>query len=168
MLLGNRASQSLLTHTRLWYLIDAKDQINGRLAAYIAQILQGKTKPIYHPSQDVGDFVVVVNTKDIVFTGRKWDRKVYRYHTGYPGGFKEISASSLHSRDQTRVLWRSVNGMLPKNQLRKIRMARLFLFEGPKHPYAENIYAHLKGPASMPKRLDEYSLEEFAKYPKLF
>lgn len=82
MLLGSRFKQSLLTHTRLWYLINAKDQINGRLAAYIATILQGKTKPIWHPKADVGDFVVVVNTRDIVFTGKKWDRKVYRHHTG--------------------------------------------------------------------------------------
>ena len=82
MLVGNRFRQSLLTHTRLWYLINAKDQINGRLAAYIATILQGKTKPIWHPKADVGDFVVVVNTKDIALSGRKWDRKVYRHHTG--------------------------------------------------------------------------------------
>ena len=82
MLVGNRFRQSLLTHTRLWYLINAKDQINGRLAAYIATILQGKTKPIWHPKADVGDFLVVVNTKDIAFSGRKWDRKVYRHHTG--------------------------------------------------------------------------------------
>ncbi len=82
MLVGNRFRQSLLTHTRLWYLVNAKDQINGRLAAYIATILQGKTKPIWHPKADVGDFLVVVNTKDIAFSGRKWDRKVYRHHTG--------------------------------------------------------------------------------------
>lgn len=82
MLVGNRFRQSLVTHTRLWYLINAKDQINGRLAAHIATVLQGKTKPIWHPKADVGDFVVVVNTKDIALSGRKWDRKVYRHHTG--------------------------------------------------------------------------------------
>jgi large subunit ribosomal protein L13 len=91
MLVGNRFRQSLLTHTRLWYLVNAKDQVNGRLAAYIATILQGKTKPIWHPKTDVGDFVVVINTKDIAFTGRKWDRKVYRHHTGI--------ACAVHSID---------------------------------------------------------------------
>ena len=168
MFAGNRASQSFLTHARLWYLINAKDQITGRLAAYIAQILQGKTKPIYHPSVDNGDYVVVVNTGEIAFTGRKWDRKVYRHHTGYPGGLREIDAGSLHKKDPTRVLWRAVNGMLPKNNMRKDRMERLFLFEGAEHPYAENIYAQLKGPAPMPKRLDEYTPKEFEAYPKLF
>ena len=79
MLIGNRAGQSLLSHTRLWYLINAKDQINGRLAAYIAQILQGKTKPIYHPSQDVGDFVVVVNTKD--WLSRRFERDFCKLFT---------------------------------------------------------------------------------------
>lgn len=82
MLVGNRIRQNLLTHTRFWYLINAKDQINGRLAAYAATILQGKTKPIWHPKVDVGDFLVIINTKKVAFTGKKWDRKVYRHHTG--------------------------------------------------------------------------------------
>ena len=97
MLVGNRFRQSLLTHARLWYLINAKDQINGRLAAYIATILQGKTKPIWHPKADVGDFVVVVNTKDIALSGRKWDRKVYRHHTGTPFDFAIVLYSTVSS-----------------------------------------------------------------------
>ena len=88
--------------------------------------------------------------------------------SGYPRGFKETNAISLHQKDPTRVLWRAVNGMLPKNNFRKVYMSRLFLFEGDKHPYAENIYAQLEAPAAMPKRLDEYTKEEFDNYPKLF
>jgi large subunit ribosomal protein L13 len=90
------------------------------------------------------------------------------YILGYPGGFKETNAITLHQKDPTRVLWRAVNGMLPKNNFRKVYMSRLFLFEGDDHPYAENIYAQLEAPASMPKRLDEYTKEEFENYPKLF
>lgn len=167
MVLVNRASQSFMTHARVWYLIDAKDQICGRLASFVGQILQGKTKPIYHHAVDVGDYVVVVNTKHIVLTGTKWDKKLYRHHTGYPGGLKEIRAKVLHKKDQTRVLWRAVNGMLPKNNLRPIWMKRLYLFEGEDHPYAQNIFAKLEAPALLPKRLHEYTVEEIANYPKL-
>lgn len=168
MAFTNRASQSFKTHARLWYLVDARDQITGRLAGFIGQILQGKTKPIYHHAADVGDYIVVINTKDIVLTGRKWNQKLYRHHTGYPGGLKEIIAKDLHKKDSTRVLWRAVNGMLPKNNLRPVWMKRLYLFEDEQHPYAENIYAKLEGPAPIPKRLQEYSPEEISNYPKLF
>lgn len=164
----NRANQSFLTHARLWYLVDAKDQINGRLAAYLSQILQGKTKPIYHHTDDVGDYVVVINTRHIVLSGTKWKNKLYRHHTGYPGGLKSITAKELHKRDATRILWRAVYGMLPKNNLRPIWMNRLFLFEDSEHPYAENIFAKLEGPAPLPKRLEEFSVEEIENYPKLF
>ena len=164
----NRAAQSYYTHARLWYLIDAKDQICGRLAGFIGQILQGKTKPIFHPSRDLGDHVVVINTKDIVLTGKNWDKKLYRHHTGYPGGLVEYRAKDLHKRDQTLVLWRAVNGMLPKNNLRKPRMKRLYLFEDDQHPFAANIFAKLEGPARIPKRLTEYTAEEIENYPKLY
>lgn len=164
----NRANQSFLTHARLWYLVDAKDQINGRLAAYLGQILQGKTKPIYHHQDDVGDYVVVINTRHIILTGSKWKKKLYRHHTGYPGGLKAFTARDLHERDATRILWRAVYGMLPKNNLRPIWMKRLYLFEESEHPYAENIFAKLEGPAPLPKRLEEFTPEEIENYPKLF
>ena len=164
----NRANQSFLTHARLWYLVDAKDQINGRLASYLSQVLQGKTKPIYHHTDDVGDYVVVINTRHIVLSGTKWKNKLYRHHTGYPGGLKSITARELHKRDATRILWRAVYGMLPKNNLRPIWMNRLFLFEDNEHPYAENIFAKLEGPAPLPKRLEEFTVEEIENYPKLF
>ena len=164
----NKTAKSYFTHARLWYLIDAKDQINGRLAGFISLILQGKTKPIFHPSVDVGDHVVVINTKEIVLTGRKWDQKLYRHHTGYPGGLVETLAKNVHKKDQTLILWRAVNGMLPKNSLRKARMKRLYLFEGEDHPFAANIFAKLEGPSRIPKRLSEYSVEEIENYPKIY
>lgn len=167
MAFANRASQSFLTHARLWYLVDARDQVCGRLAGYIGQILQGKTKPIYHHAIDIGDYIVVVNTKDIVLSGSKWNNKLYRHHTGFPGGLKEIRARDLHERDSTRVLWRAVYGMLPKNNLRPTWMKRLFLFEDENHPYTENIFSKLEASASIPKRLHEYSSEEVANYPKI-
>ncbi len=77
------ALQSIATHTRLWYLIDARGQVVGRLAVMISRLLQGKTKPIYHPAVDMGDHVVVVNTQHVVLTGNKWKGKLYRHHTGF-------------------------------------------------------------------------------------
>lgn len=164
----NRANQSFTTHARLWYLIDARDQVCGRLACFIGQILQGKTKPIYHHALDIGDYVVVTNTRQIVLTGAKWKRKIYRHHTGYPGGLKEIAARNLHKADGTRILWRAVNGMLPKNNLRPIWMKRLYLFEDDEHPYAENIFTKLEAPAPLPKRLTEYTSEEISNYPRIY
>eukprot|EP00794_Sanderia_malayensis_P016757 gene16757-18451_t len=164
----NKFSQSFYTHARLWYLIDAKDQVNGRLAGLIGQLLQGKTKPIFHPSADVGDHVVVINTKDIVLSGKKWDQKLYRHHTGYPGGLIETKAKVLHQRDPTIILWRAVYGMLPKNKLRMKWMKRLYLFDDDQHPFAENIYAKVDGGARIPKRLSEYTQEELEEYPKLY
>jgi large subunit ribosomal protein L13 len=111
----------------MWYLMDARDQVVGRLAATLSLILQGKSKPIYHPAVDVGDHVVLVNTRHVVFTGKKWKQKIYRHHTGYPG-LKEITAERLHNKDPTMVIQKAVNGMLPKNNLRKKRMRRLHLF----------------------------------------
>lgn len=164
----NKFAQSYYTHARLWYLIDAKDQVNGRLASFIGQILQGRTKPIFHPSADLGDHVVVINTKDIVLTGKKWDQKLYRHHTGYPGGLIETRAKDLHKKDPTIILWRAVYGMLPKNRLRPPRMKRLYLFEDDQHPFAENIYTKLEGPARIPKKLGEFTPEEVKDYPKLY
>lgn len=164
----NRANQSFTTHARLWYIIDARDQVCGRLACFIGQILQGKTKPIYHHSLDVGDYLVVTNTRHITLTGAKWNKKIYRHHTGYPGGLKEVVARNLHRSDGTRILWRAVYGMLPKNNLRPIWMKRLYLFEDTDHPYAENIFSKLEAPASLPKRLTEFTPEEIANYPRIY
>ena len=164
-----RASKSFLTHARVWFLIDARDQQNGRLAGYIAALLTGKQKPIYHPCSDLGDHVVVTNCKYIGLIGeREWERKIYRHHTGYPGGFREILARDVWKKDPCQILWRSVRGMMPKTRSRNRNMKRLHLFEDDKHPFASNIYGKLIAPHPMPKRLDEYTVEEITNFPKIF
>ena len=164
-----RASKSFLTNARMWYLIDARDQLNGRFAAYIATILQGKHKPIYHSCSDLGDNVVVTNCKHIVMMGeREWERKLYRHHTGYPGGFREYKARDVYKKDPCQIVWRAIRGMMPKNGSRNRSMKRLHLFEDDKHPYASDIFAKLKAPHPMPKRLDEYLEQEIRNYPKIF
>ncbi|EDV23210.1 uncharacterized protein TRIADDRAFT_58258 [Trichoplax adhaerens] len=161
----HRASQSLRTHARMWYLIDAKDQKVGRLATFVVKLLQGKTKPIYHPAADVGDFVVIVNTQDVVFTGKKWNDKLYRHHTGYPGGLKEIKAKDLHAKDPREVLRKAIYGMLAKNNLRYTFMRRLYLYKDKKHPYKNNITQELTGPCKPAKKLQDYTPAEIENYP---
>ena len=108
----------------------------GRLASQIARVLQGKDKPTFHPARDDGDVVVVINVADAALTGRKWDNKVYRWHTGYPGGLKEKTAKEVAAADPTDLLRRAVYGMLPKNNLRAARARKLRLFAGGEHPFA--------------------------------
>ncbi|MCS7213762.1 MAG: 50S ribosomal protein L13 [Candidatus Calescibacterium sp.] len=120
---------------RNWYLVDAKGKVLGRIASKIALILQGKHKPVYTPNQNMGDFVVVINSKDVVLTGKKWQQKIYRWHTGYPGGLKEFKAAELMRRDPTRLIYLAVKGMLPKNFQRKKMLKRLKIYPGPEHPH---------------------------------
>mmetsp|Transcript_12219 Transcript_12219/g.31681 ORF Transcript_12219/g.31681 Transcript_12219/m.31681 type:complete len:221 (-) Transcript_12219:703-1365(-) len=119
-------------------LVDAKGLVLGRLASQLSKILQGKDKPTYDPSKDRGDVVVVVNAKDIELTGRKFENKVYRWHTGYPGGLKERTVKEQWERDPTEILRRAVSGMLPKNNLRKARNRKLRIFPGPDHDFDES------------------------------
>lgn len=105
----------------------------GRLASQIARVLMGKDKPTFAPWKDDGDAVVVVNAKDVEFTGRKWDRKVYRWHTGYPGGLKERTAKEQQARKPGEVLRAAVMGMLPKNNLRRSMARKLRIYPGPEH-----------------------------------
>ena len=120
---------------RDWHLIDAEGQILGRMATQIAKFLMGKHKPNYATHMDMGDYVVVINAEKIVLTGRKKKQKVYRRHSGYPGGFKEISFEKMISERPERVTELAVSGMLPGNRLKKKRMRRLKVVAGPKNPY---------------------------------
>lgn len=88
---------------------------------------------------DCGDYVVVVNAKDVLVSGNKAQQKLYRHHTGYPGGLKEITYNELKAKDPTAAIRKAVSGMLPKNRLRNVRLDRLYIFEGEDHPYKENI-----------------------------
>ncbi len=118
-----------------WLLVDAAGQTLGRLSTFVATRILGKHRPIYSPAVDTGDFVVVVNAEKVKLTGRKLERKMYRWHTGRPGGLKEVAAGKLLREKPTRVLELAIHGMLPKNRLgRKLRM-KLKVYAGPDHPH---------------------------------
>ncbi len=120
---------------RNWYLIDAEGQVLGRLATEIASILRGKNKAEYTPHMDMGDFVVVVNADKVVLTGKKQEQKVYRRHTGYPGGLREVSYGRMMEKHPERVLEKAVRGMLPKNSLGRAMFRKLKVYAGPDHKH---------------------------------
>jgi large subunit ribosomal protein L13 len=121
---------------REWYVVDAQGRTLGRLATRIASVLKGKGKPIYSPSMDTGDYVVVVNAEKIVATGRKLDDKMYYHHTGYPGGLVEISLRDQLAKHPERVLQAAVRGMLPHNRLGRAMFKKLKVYAGADHPHA--------------------------------
>jgi len=118
-----------------WYLVDAKDQVLGRLASSIATILRGKHKPTYSPHLDVGDFVIVVNAKDIRLTGKKASQKTYFRHSGYMGGDRQIPFRRMLERHPDRIIKLAVKGMLPKNTLGRAMLRKLKVYAGPEHPH---------------------------------
>jgi large subunit ribosomal protein L13 len=118
-----------------WYVVDAKDQVIGRLATQIAMILRGKTKPIFTPHCDTGDFVVVVNAEQALFTGGKLDKKVYYHHSGYMGGIKANTARQTFQGKPEEVLRKAVRGMLPKNSLGRRLLKKLKIYTGGEHPH---------------------------------
>lgn len=122
---------------RSWHLVDAKDQILGRLATRIAKLLMGKDKPYFVPHLDCGDYVVVVNAKEVAVTGKKEKQKIYYRHSGYPGGLKKATLEELRKNYPKRIIEQAVKGMLPKNKLQDQRMRRLFVFAGKEHPYQD-------------------------------
>ncbi len=121
---------------RNWYVIDAEGKTLGRLASEIARVLRGKNKPQYTPHVDVGDFVVVVNAEKVVVTGKKAEQKVYRRHSGYPGGMKETSYERMLERRPGEILRKAVYGMMPKSRLARQQMRKLKIYAGPEHPHA--------------------------------
>jgi large subunit ribosomal protein L13 len=121
---------------RKWYVVDAQDQVLGRLAAEIARRLRGKHKPNYSPHIDTGDYIIVVNADKVRLTGKKLDNKMYYRHTGYPGGLKSINARQLLRRKPERVLEHAVKGMLPKNRLGRRMYKKLKVYAKPEHPHA--------------------------------
>ncbi|KAF9106764.1 54S ribosomal protein L23, mitochondrial [Mortierella sp. AM989] len=131
--------KTALAYARVWHLVDAKQRVLGRMSVGIAETLMGKHKPIYDPASDCGDYVVVINAKNVHTTGTKAKSKLYRHHSGYPGGLKEVTFENLMEKDPDAIIRKAVSGMLPKNRLRDPRLARLFVFEGEEHPYEQNI-----------------------------
>jgi large subunit ribosomal protein L13 len=118
-----------------WYVVDAADQRLGRLAAAIAMIIRGKNKPTYTPNMDTGDFVVVINADKITVTGKKSSQKLYRRHSGRPGGMKTETFQQLKNRIPERIIEQAVRGMLPKNALGRRLFTKLKVYAGPEHPH---------------------------------
>lgn len=123
---------------KAWHLIDAKGEVLGRLASKVAILLMGKQKSTYSTHMDSGDNVVVINAEKIITTGKKAEQKVYRSHSGYPGGFKEVSFKKMSKEHPNRIIEFAVSGMLPDNRLKSDRMARLHVTKGEKHKYDNN------------------------------
>lgn len=121
---------------RKWYVVDADGQTLGRLASEVAKVLRGKNKPQYTPFLDTGDYVIVVNAAKVVLTGNKLDQKFYRYHTGYPGGLKEVKYRNMMQNKPERVFELAVRGMLPKNALGRAMYKKLKVYAGPDHEQA--------------------------------
>ncbi|HEV8335715.1 MAG TPA: 50S ribosomal protein L13 [Candidatus Polarisedimenticolia bacterium] len=121
--------------SRQWLLVNAEGQTLGRLSTYVASRLMGKHRPTWSPSVDTGDFVVVVNADKVRLTGRKLERKMYRWHTGYPGGLKQVSAGKLLAEKPERIVELAVHGMLPKNRLGRKLRTKLKVYAGPDHPH---------------------------------
>lgn len=118
-----------------WHLVNAEGKTLGRLAARVAGILRGKHRPTFTPNVDMGDHVVIVNAEKIQLTGNKMKDKLYRHHSGYPGGLKTATAEHLFRKDPTELLTRAIEGMLPKNPLGNGMAKKLRVYTGPHHPH---------------------------------
>ncbi|MEW6298794.1 MAG: 50S ribosomal protein L13 [Thermodesulfobacteriota bacterium] len=127
--------QTLLA-ARRWYLVDAKGKTVGRLASVIAEVLRGKRNPAFSPHLDSGDFVVVINAKEVRFSGKKWSDKIYYRHTGYPGGIRQTTPEQLRASRPEEILRKAVTGMLPKTPLGRRMAKKLKIYSGPEHPHA--------------------------------
>jgi len=133
---------------RQWFLLDVDNVVLGRVVTKAAKLLMGKHKPIYTPFLDTGDHVVVVNAAKVRLTGAKEEQKVYRRHSGYPGGLKEESARKVRAKSPARLVELAVAGMLPKTKLGKHMIRKLKVYVGDKHPH------EAQGPVSVPATED--------------
>ena len=129
---------------RKWYVVDAAGIPLGRLASCVASVLRGKNKPTYTPNVDTGDFVIIINTDKVVLTGKKLDNKLYRYHTGYIGGLKEISYKKMMAEKSDLAVYEAVKGMLPKNSLGRAMIKKLKVYKGAEHNHAAQQPVELK------------------------
>ncbi len=121
---------------RKWYVIDAEDQVLGRLATKAAIMLRGKHNPIFTPHVDTGDHIVIINAEKIRLTGRKWNQKAYHHHTTYPGGLKTIIANKLRDEHPDRIIKFAIWGMIPHNSLGRQIMTKLRIYAGSNHPHS--------------------------------
>ncbi|MDX5894594.1 50S ribosomal protein L13 [Rubrobacter radiotolerans] len=120
---------------REWHVVDAQGLTLGRLATEVAMVLRGKRKAQYTPHVDVGDFVVVVNAEKVAVTGRKSEQKMYRRHTGYPGGLREMNYEEMQKRKPEDIVRKAVKGMMPRTRLARQQLKKLKVYRGPEHPH---------------------------------
>lgn len=120
---------------RKWYVIDAENQVVGRLCTQISSILMGKNKPSFTPHDDTGDYVIVINAEKVRFTGKKMAQKEYKNYSLHPGGLRVTLASAMLEKHPIRIIERSVKGMLPKTKLGRQMYKKLFVYEGAEHPH---------------------------------
>src|SRR3954451_8143749 len=125
--------------SKQWFVLDASEQVVGRLAAQIAPILMGKHRPTYTPHIDTGDYVIVTNVDKVVFTGNKWRQKSYQRYSGYPGGQRDEAAWKLFERRPERILELAIQRMMPKSKMGRHMMDKLKLYVGPNHPHQAQV-----------------------------
>ncbi len=161
--------------SRQWRLFDAKWQNPFQAAKPITRALIGQNKPIYHPLNDCGDHVVVINSKHVALLGREWVTRVYMHDTGLPGtypggGVKWIPAWLLHSRDPTLVLWKAIYNNMDNSLERRTHIARLHIYpeEDVPEEIMANVTSQMPQPRPVPKKLEEFSAEEVEEFPKLW
>jgi large subunit ribosomal protein L13 len=128
-----------------WYVVDADGQTVGRLAVQIANVLRGKHKPTYTPHIDSGDHVIVINAEKVVVSGKKYEEKLYRHHTGFIGGLKTFTFKQMMERKPERIMEIAVGGMLPHNRLGRQQIKKLHVYVGAEHPH------HAQQPKSFPQ-----------------
>ncbi|XP_013403021.1 39S ribosomal protein L13, mitochondrial [Lingula anatina] len=158
------------TFARIWWLYDAHMQCPFKSSNKIAHYLQGKHKPVYHPLSQIGDHVVVINSRHIALRDDLWRTFIFSSHTGYRRGFTQRRAWVVHEEDPTEIIRKSVYSRLPGNLLRKGHMARLHIYPDENVPpdILKNVTDQLYPILSIPKRLDQYTEEEVRNFPKLF
>ena len=121
---------------RKWYILDAEGKTLGHLASEAAMMLRGKKKPTYTPYIDCGDYVIVINAEKIEVTGKKAKEKIYKHHTGYPGGLREITFEKLQAKDPEEIIRHAVKGMMPKGPMGRQMYKKLKVYAGPEHKHA--------------------------------
>ncbi|WP_029513629.1 50S ribosomal protein L13 [Mycoplasmopsis primatum] len=119
-----------------WYVVDASNQVVGRLASFVASALRGKNKPTFTPNADMGDYIIVINAEKAVLTAKKEENKIYYHHTGYPGGLRSITAAKLRAKKPTAIVEKAIFGMLPHTKLGNKQRKNLFVVAGPEHKYS--------------------------------
>ena len=129
---------------RKWYVVDATDMVLGRLASQVAMVLRGKNKPTFTPNVDTGDYVIIINADKVRLTGKKLEKKYYRYHTGYIGGLKDVQYKKLMAEKPEFVVYKAVKGMLPKNAIGRTMIKKLHVYAGNEHNHQAQQPVELK------------------------